>query len=139
MDLQRGSIVGSDRTSVNGPVQTGAGAFVALACAAAAGVHAALVPEHYQEGGIRLGGAFALSALLLGICALLVSRGTSRALPVVVLLGTALAYLLSRTTGIPLLIDEPEEPDALGLVTTVAEVVAAVVAVLAPHNREENR
>jgi hypothetical protein len=59
--------------------------------------------------------------------------------PVVVLLGTALAYLLSRTTGIPLLIDRPEEPDALGLVTTVAEVVAAVVAVLAPHNREENR
>lgn len=139
MDLRPGLIVGSDRTPVNALVQTGAGAFVALVCAAAAGVHAALVPEHYQEGGIRLGGAFALSALLLGICAVLVSRGTSRALPVVVLLGTAVAYLLSRTTGIPLLIDQPEEPDALGLVTTVAEVVAAAVAVLAPHNREEDR
>jgi len=139
MDLQRGLIVGGDRARVNDPVQTVARTLVALVCAASAGIHAALVPEHYQEGGLRLGGAFALSALLLGVAAVLVSRGTRTALPVVVLLGTALAYLLSRTTGIPLLIDEPEEPDVLGLVTTVAEVVAAAVAVLAPHNREEDR
>lgn len=139
MDLQRGLIVGSDRAAVNASVQTGARAFVALVCAASAGIHAALVPEHYQEGGLRLGGAFALSALLLIVSAVVVSRGARTALPVVVLLGTAVAYLLSRTTGIPLLIDEPEEPDALGLVTTVAEVVAAAVAVLAPPNREEDR
>jgi len=139
MDLPGESIVESRPTRVNVLVQTGASTFVALVCAGGAGVHAALVPEHYEEGGIRLGGAFAVSAVLLGICALLSSRSTGRALPVVVLLGTALAYLLSRTTGIPLLIDEPEEPDVLGLVTTVAEVVAAAVAALVPHNREEDR
>jgi hypothetical protein len=139
MDLRRGLILDSDRAPVNGSVQTGARAFVALVCAASAGIHAALVPEHYQEGGLRLGGAFALSALLLGVSAVLVARSTMTALPVVVLLGTALAYLLSRTSGIPLLIDEPEALDALGLVTTVAEVVAATVAVVAAHNREEDR
>lgn len=131
-------ILGSDRTGVNALVQT-ANLFVAVVCAASAGVHAALVPEHYHEGGLVLGGAFALDAVLLGIGALATSRRSGRALPVVVLLGTAFAYLLSRTTGIPFLIDEPEAPDALGLVTTVAEVVAAAVATQLPHNREEDR
>jgi hypothetical protein len=40
----------------------------------------------------------------------------------------ALSYLLSRTIGIPLLIGHAEQPDALGLVTTAAELVGAVLA-----------
>jgi hypothetical protein len=130
------TIVGAGPSRVNVLART---AFVAVVCAASAGVHAALVPEHYAEGGVVLGGAFALDALLLGTCAVVASRGRSWALPVVVLLGTALAYLLSRTTGVPGLIGDPEEPDALGLVTTVAEVVAAAVAAQLLHNREEDR
>ena len=45
-----------------------------------------------------------------------------------VLLGTAAAYLLSRTSGIPGLITDPEAVDLLGVVTSSAEVVAAAAA-----------
>jgi hypothetical protein len=120
-------------------VRTAASAFVAVVCAASAGVHAGLVLDHYREGGLALGGAFAISAVLLGAAAVLASRRVTRGFVVVVLLGTAVAYLLSRTTGIPLLIPDPEEPDPLGLVTTVSEAVAAAVAALLLHNREEDR
>ncbi|HET8559422.1 MAG TPA: hypothetical protein VFL69_02795 [Marmoricola sp.] len=109
---------------------------LAVACAASAGVHAALVPEHLREGGPVLGGAFALAALLLAVSALAAARGRT-APAVTVLAGTALAWLLSRTTGIPLLLDR-EPPDALGMATTVVEVVAAAAAVALPHHREED-
>jgi len=139
MDLPGGLIVSGAGPRVNVAVRAAAGAFVAVVCAASAGVHAGLVPDHYREGGLALGGAFAVSAVLLGAAAVLASRRVTRGFVVVVLLGTAVAYLLSRTTGIPLLIPDPEEPDPLGLVTTVSEAVAAAVAALLLHNREEDR
>lgn len=114
---------------------------VALVAAASAGVHAGLVPEHIREGGARLGGAFALSAALLALVAVLVgARGASPriwALAVTVLSGVAVAYLLSRTSGIPFLLAEPEQPDRLGVITTGAEVVAALAAApLAVYRKE---
>jgi len=47
---------------------------------------------------------------------------------VVVLSAVAGCYVLSRTTGLPGLVPVPEEPDALGVVTTAAEVLAAAAA-----------
>jgi hypothetical protein len=38
----------------------------------------------------------------------------------------AVSYLLSRSTGIPLLIVQPEQVDPLGTVTTAAELAGAV-------------
>jgi hypothetical protein len=107
---------------------------VALVAASAAGVHAALVPDHFREGGLRLGGAFALSALLLAAVAVLVAASrVSRwawLAGAVVLAGVAVAYVLSRSTGIPFLFSQPEQPDRLGLITTGAETIAALAAVL---------
>ena len=107
--------------------------FVAAVCAASSGVHAALVPEHVHEGGPRLGGAFAVSAVLLAAVAVAVRRPQRDrlALPgaALVLAGVAFAYLLSRTAGIPLLITTPEAADPIGTITSAAEVAAALAAV----------
>jgi hypothetical protein len=108
-------------------------AAVVLVCAASAGVHAALVPEHLHEGGPLLGGAFALSALALALSALLARLPEydpwAVELALVVLAANVLAYVLSRTTGLPVLIPDPEEVDLLGVVTTVAEAVGVVAGV----------
>ncbi|HET8605149.1 MAG TPA: hypothetical protein VFM09_14565 [Marmoricola sp.] len=129
------AIVGRRSPRVNVPVRTRTSALVALACAASAGVHAALVPAHLREGGPVLGGAFVLAALLLAAAGLLASGGRT-APAATVLAGTALAWLLSRTTGIPGLLDR-EPPDPLGVAITVVEVVATLAAVTLPHHRED--
>jgi GAF domain-containing protein len=131
------SIVTASGTRVNATIR----ALVATTCAASAGIHAALVPEHYHEAGLSLAAAFAASALALALCALLARRPGRDAhrLTAAVLLTVAAAYLLSRTTGIPLLVPEPERFEALGVLTTVAEVVAAAAAVCLPSNRREIR
>ena len=59
-------------------------------------------------------------------------------LAVVVLVANAVAYLLSRTTGLPLLIPDPEEVDLLGVATTLAEVLAAVAGVLLITRKEQS-
>ena len=117
---------------------------VALVCAASAGVHAALVPEHYHEAGWALATAFALSSVALAVCAALSARpdartGLGRHAQVTVLSAVALCYVLSRTTGIPVLVPIPEEPDALGVVTTTAEVLAAAACVLLRPDRKVAR
>jgi hypothetical protein len=105
---------------------------VALVAAGSAGVHAALVPEHLHES-TALGGAFAVSTVALALVAVLTRSPRhdrwAPAAAAAVLLATAAAYLLSRTTGLPGLITDPEEVDLLGVVTSSAEVVAAAAAV----------
>ena len=122
---------GADRTAV------------ALTCAASAGVHLALVPPHYAEAGLPLAVAFSLSAIALAVGALLLRRPPTTpwtgALPPLVLAGVAAGYLFSRTSGIPLLIAEPEPFEVLGLITTAAEVIAAAAAVWLLLNRKEHR
>jgi hypothetical protein len=104
---------------------------VALVAAGSAGVHAALVPEHLHES-TALGIAFIGSAVSLVVVAVLTRTprhdAWAPAAAAAVLLGTAAAYLLSRTTGLPGLITDPEEVDLLGVVTSSAEVVAAAAA-----------
>ncbi|MEO8518123.1 MAG: hypothetical protein ABI438_03000 [Dermatophilaceae bacterium] len=112
---------------------------VVLVCAASAGVHAALVPEHLRESR-TLGLAFALCAGLLALAALLLrqSRHDSWAprTAVILLSLAALTYAMSRTTGIPWLIPDPEQLDVLGLATSAAEVVAALSATLLITRKE---
>ena len=96
----------------------------ALACAASAGA--------------RLAFAFAVATVALAIAALglalapgpVVSLGVAA-----LLLGTAGAYLMSRTGGLPGLTQHPESFDALGVGISLLEVAAAVVVVRRPHPR----
>jgi hypothetical protein len=112
---------------------------VALVCAASAGVHAALVPAHLREGTL-IGVAFVVSVLLLASAALWVRSARGPAYWVAaVLLGTAGCYLLSRTTGLPPLIPEPEPVDAVGTLTSLAEVAAALAVLGLPRIRKESR
>ena len=105
---------------------------VTVVCAASAGVHAALVPEHLLESR-SLGLAFAVDALLLAIAGLVVRDprhdGWAPAAVACLLGGTAGAYLLSRTTAIAGLVPHREALDPLGFVVSTAEVVAVLAAV----------
>jgi hypothetical protein len=110
---------------------------VSLVCAASAGVHLALVAEHAAEGPL-VGIAFAASAVALGVGAVAARRPLGRVGAVAgLLIGVAACYLLSRTTGIPGLVPEPEHLEAVGMLTTAAEVLAALACL--PLNREEHR
>jgi ABC-type Fe3+-siderophore transport system permease subunit len=113
---------------------------VALVAASSAGVHAALVPDHFHEGNL-IGAAFVLSALLLAAVAALVALSRPSRLTwasaAVVLAGVAVGYVLSRSTGIPVLLADREQLDPLGLITTGAETIAALAAtVLALSGKE---
>ena len=101
-------------------------------CAASAGVHAALVPEHLLESR-PLGLAFAVDAVLLVLGALVVRDPRhdrwAPATTASLLVATVLAYLLSRSAGIPWLIPHRETLDLLGFIVSTAEVVAVLAAV----------
>jgi flavin reductase (DIM6/NTAB) family NADH-FMN oxidoreductase RutF len=102
-----------------------------IVCAVSAGVHAALIPPHAHES-TRLAVAFSLATVMLVLAAVAL---TLRPAPAVarataaLLLGMAAAYVLSRTTGIPGLIEHQEPVDLVGVVISCLELVGAVVAV----------
>ena len=104
---------------------------VALACAASAGAHAGLVPAHLQEEP-PLGVAFLVAVVLLLSALIAVSlRPTDRRVlagAALLLFGLALAYLATRTTGIPVLDPEREAVDAVGVLTTSVEIAGVAFA-----------
>jgi hypothetical protein len=83
------------------------------------------------EGGPQLGAAFTGAAVALALGALVVRQPRHDPWAPTAVSGVlgliALSYLLSRTIGIPLLIGQAERLDALGMVTTAAELVGAVL------------
>lgn len=122
-------------------ITVGATDLCALACAASAGVHGALVAPHASEAA-PMAVAFVLVTTGLAIAALGLalqpSPNTSTA-SAALLVAVATAYLLSRTTGIPGLTDHPEPFDALGVAVSTLEVAAAVVAVVAVRQLNPRR
>jgi drug/metabolite transporter (DMT)-like permease len=106
---------------------------VAACCAASAGVHAALVPEHLEENAL-LGTGFAVAAVLLFASTLALSghRAASPLFaPAIALLLVALvgAYGLSRTVGLTFIGAEVEAVDGVGVATQVVQVVALAAAI----------
>jgi len=102
---------------------------VTAVCAASAGVHAALIGPHLTEGlPIGLGFAAATAALAIAAFAVRQPRRDPWApgVAAAVLCLIAVAYVLSRSSGIPLLISHAEELDPRGIATTSAEIVGAV-------------
>lgn len=102
-----------------------------FACAASAGAHAGLVPAHLG-GEPRLGAAFLVAvAVLVAAATAVAARPTDRRITGaagLLLAGLVLAYVASRTTGIPLLDPEREAVDAVGVATNVVEAAGVLAA-----------
>jgi Kef-type K+ transport system membrane component KefB len=104
-----------------------------LACAASAGVHAALAPEHWRESATA-GAGFAVSAVALAVCAVLLDRRPESQLPVgaaTVLLAALIGvYVVTRLTVLPPLAAHQEPVDALGLATKLVEAAGLACALV---------
>jgi hypothetical protein len=116
---------------------------VVLACAASAGIHAGIVPEHLREEP-RLGLAFIIAVLaLLATCAAVAFRPSAPPVPWIaaaVLGGLIVGYITSRTTGIPVLAPDPEAVDAIGVIAVCIELLGVVCAIgLAQPIRRQRR
>ena len=104
---------------------------VILACAVSAGIHGALAPAHFDEGG-GAGIAFVVSAAVLAGIALWLTLRPAGPLPAavaaLVLAGLLVSYALATTTGVPVLHPEPEPVDGLALATKAFELAGLVTA-----------
>jgi hypothetical protein len=101
-----------------------------VACAISAGIHAALVRGHLEEGAAA-GVTFAGSALVLAGLAAAVTLSPSPATlaaAAAVLAGLLAAYVVALTSGIPLVHPDPEPITGLGLFTKAVEACGLVVA-----------
>jgi hypothetical protein len=110
-------------------IDTGLRYCLTAVCAGSAGVHAALIQPHFLESGL-LGSAFTAAAIALALAALAVRQPRHDSWAIVAATATlcviAVTYMLSRSTGIPLRIVQPEHVDPLGTVTTAAELAGAI-------------
>ena len=99
-----------------------------VAVAVSAGVHAALVPEHWRERpALGIGFAVAAAALAATAVALQVSqRRSSSTATAVLLAGLTVLYLVSRLRGLPL--TGHEEWDTVGLSTQAVQLAGIALA-----------
>ena len=103
---------------------------VILTCAISAGIHGALVPDHFEEGtGAGLG--FVAATVLLAVLAVVLTRKPRQAAllaTAAVFSGLIASYALVLTIGFPVLHPEPEAVDALALFTKAIEAIGLVLA-----------
>jgi hypothetical protein len=103
---------------------------VILTCAISAGIHGALVRDHFEEGtGAGLG--FVAATILLAVLAVVLTRKPRKAAlfaAAAVFAGLIASYALVITTGFPVLHPEPEAVDALALFTKAIEAIGLVLA-----------
>ncbi|HJR94541.1 MAG TPA: hypothetical protein VJ807_03845 [Gaiellaceae bacterium] len=103
---------------------------VVVACALSAGIHAALTPSHFGEGGAA-GGGFLAAAVLLGAMTVALTRHASApllALAAVTLAGLIASYAAAITSGLPILHPSPEPIDGLAVATKLVEAVGLAAA-----------
>jgi len=95
-----------------------------LACAISAGIHAALVPDHFQEGTGAGVGFVVATILLAGLAVWLTKRPSQLALvsTAAVFTGLIVSYVLVLTTGVPVLHPEVEAVDGVAVFTKVVEL-----------------
>jgi hypothetical protein len=117
---------------------------VIFACAASAGIHAGIVPEHLREEP-QLGVAFIVAVVaLLATAAAVALRPSARPVArtaALVLGGLILAYIASRTTGIPILAPNPEAVEAIGVIAVCVELLGLLCALslVQPIRRQSRR
>jgi len=119
-------------------IDTGLRYSLTAVCAASAGIHAALIQPHFLES-VLLGSAFTAATIALALAALMVRQPRHDSWAIMAATATlcviAVSYMLSRSTGIPLLIVQPEHIDPLGTVTTAAELAGALFGVVLMSRR----
>jgi hypothetical protein len=103
---------------------------VILTCAVSAGIHGALVEDHFHEG-TGAGVGFVVATVLLAAVVLALTRRPSQ--PAIVAaaaisLGLIASYVLAITTGVPVLHPDVEAVDGFALSTKVVEGLGAVAA-----------
>ena len=103
---------------------------VILTCAISAGIHGALVRDHFEEG-TEAGLGFVAATILLAVLAVVLTRKPTPAALLAteaVFAGLIASYALVLTTGFPVLHPEPEAVDALALFTKAVEAIGLVLA-----------
>jgi hypothetical protein len=101
---------------------------VILTCAVSAGIHGALVPDHFEEG-MGAGIGFVVATVLLAVLAVALTRNPSELMLVAtaaVFSGLLGSYALVVTTGIPVLHPDVEAVDGLALFTKAVEAAGLV-------------
>ena len=104
---------------------------VILACAISAGIHGALVPDHFREGA-GAGVGFVVATILLAVLAVVLTRSPSQLALVAtaaVFIGLIAGYACAITTGVPVLHPDVEATDGLALFTKAIEAAGLVAAV----------
>lgn len=103
---------------------------VIVACAISAGIHGALVEQHFREGVGAGIGFVAATALLLAVALTLTRKPAQTAFvaAAVISIGLIASYGLAITTGVPVLHPDVEAVDGLALFTKVVEGIGAVAA-----------
>jgi hypothetical protein len=106
---------------------------VIVTCAVSAGIHGALIQEHFEEGTGAGGGFIAATVLLAALAVVVTYRPSQLVLLVAVAIfaGLIAAYVLVLWTGVPVLHPEREAVESLALFTKAAEVVGLVAAATA--------
>lgn len=108
---------------------------VILSCAISAGIHAALVPDHFAEGtGAGIG--FVVAAVVLGVLAVVLTRAPNElalGVTAIVFAGLIASYAVATSTGFPILHPEREAVDGLALFTKAGEAVGLVLAASLLH------
>ena len=107
------------------------GDIVILLCAVSAGIHGALVPDHFDER-TGAGVGFVLATVLLVALVIGLTRHAESerllACAMVTLLGLLASYLLALTTGLPVFHPNPEPVESLALATKAIEAVGVLAA-----------
>ena len=103
---------------------------VILVCAISAGIHGALVKDHFREG-TGAGVGFVVATVLLAVVALILTHNQSPFVVVgaaVILAGLIASYALVITTGVPVLHPDVEAVNGLALFSKTIEVLGLVTA-----------
>jgi hypothetical protein len=103
---------------------------VILVCAISAGVHGALVKDHFQEG-TGAGVGFVVATVLLAAVAIILTHHRSQFVVVgaaVILAGLIVSYMLVITTGVPVLHPDVEAVNGLALFSKTIEVLGLLAA-----------
>ena len=104
---------------------------VIAACAISAGIHAALVPDHFAESA-GAGYGFLAAAVLLTALLVVLTRRPPRLVAMAgagaVLAGLLASYGFAATTGIPLIHPDQESIEPLALATKAVEGVGLLAA-----------